>query len=318
MDEQVQQRDRKLRQYTESLERMGELVDFAALAAAVDAACPRPDRSKGGRLPYLWLFKQHLVTGGPGAQGFFDAVQQQLQAHGCIPRGGQIVDATIKARWTKKHGKSHFGYKLHANVDVRCKLIRRCKVTPANVDDGNTLPVVVDRANTAVRLYGDRGYDHESNRGLPAKQGLRDGMARKARPGRKLGLRTQARNRAINRKRLRVEHVFAQLHHLGGKVVRAVTLVRNELAIVLKCAVCNARRLAWLKAYAGLSDARPRCVCKTPRQPKTGQGGPQTRAAGSAGSRFRSDGTWRKARASRISPLHEFLEVSHKSQIEMI
>lgn len=40
-------RDQKLQQYSGSLERMAELVDFGKVAAAVDAACPRPDRSKG-------------------------------------------------------------------------------------------------------------------------------------------------------------------------------------------------------------------------------------------------------------------------------
>jgi hypothetical protein len=45
-------RDQKLQQYTVSLQRMGELVDFENVAAAVDAACPRADRSKGGRPPY--------------------------------------------------------------------------------------------------------------------------------------------------------------------------------------------------------------------------------------------------------------------------
>ena len=228
-----QQRDKKLVQYTASLDRMAELVDFAAVAAAVDGACPRPDRSsKGGRPPYptlvmvrvlflqalynlsdeecehqlldrrsfqrfcgladelsvpdartVWLFRQRLTAGGLGARAIFEAMQQQLQAHGYLPRGGQIVDATIvkapiqqlekdekaqldegkvpkdwrlkkvrhkdiQARWTKKHSRSFFGYKLHANVDVRWKLIRRWKVTPANVDDGQTLPEVLDRANT--------------------------------------------------------------------------------------------------------------------------------------------------------------------------
>jgi hypothetical protein len=38
------------------------------------------------------------------------------------------------------------------------------------------------------------------------------------------------------------------LHHLGGKLVRAVTLARNELAIALKCAAYNAKRLVWLHA----------------------------------------------------------------------
>ncbi len=328
-----QQRDRKLVQYTASLDRMGELVDFVAVAAAVDKVCPRPDRSsKGGRPSYptlvmvkvlflqalynladeetehqlldrrsfqrfcgladelsvpdartIWLFKQRLARGGIGAKAIFEAVQQQLQAHGYLPRGGQIVDATIvkapiqhldkdekaqldegkapkdwslkklrhkdcQARWTKKHSRSFFGYKLHANVDVRWKLIRRCAVTAANVDDGRTLPQVLDPANTAAHLYADRGYDHQANRQVLAEHGWKDGIARKASPGQELGERAKARNKAINRRRSRVEHVFAQLHHLGGKLVRAVTLARNELAIVLKCTTYNAKRLVWLQA----------------------------------------------------------------------
>lgn len=185
-------------------------------------ACPRADRSKGGRPPYptelmvrllfiqslynlsdedceyqvldrmsfqhfcrldgalhipdartLWSFKQRLAQGSLGARAIFDAVSLQLQQHGYIPRGGQIVDASIvqapvtqtnrderealnegrkpegwsakrmrhtdgDARWTKKHGKSFYGYKVHANADARYKLIRRAKITAANVDDGQT------------------------------------------------------------------------------------------------------------------------------------------------------------------------------------
>jgi transposase, IS5 family len=329
-----ERRDQKLQQYTAGLQRMAELVDFAKVAAAVDAACPRPDRSKGGRPPYptglmvrvlflqalynlsdeqtehqlldrrsfqrfcglaeewhvpdartIWVFKQRLAQGGLGAQAIFKAVHQQIQAHGYIPRGGQIIDATIvrapiqqlskdekaqvyqgkipedwslkkvrhkdlHARWTKKHSRSYHGYKLHANVDACWKLIRRWKVTPANADDGNNLASVVDPTNTAARLLADRGYDYEVNRQLLARHGWRDGIARKAAPGMELGARAKARNKAINRRRSRVEHVFAQLHHLGGKLVRAVTLARNELAIALKCAAYNAKRLVWLHANA--------------------------------------------------------------------
>ena len=132
-------------------------------------------------------------------------------------------------------------------MDVRWKFIRRWKVTPANVDDGNTLPDIVDHANTAARLLADRGYDHEANRKVLARHGWKDGIARKARAGKKLGERAQVRNKAINRTRSRVEHVFGQLRHFGGKVVRAVTLARNELAFAIKCAVYNARRLVLLE-----------------------------------------------------------------------
>jgi len=31
-------------------------------------------------------------------------------------------------RWTKKHGKSHYGYKNHINVDKEHKLIRGSRV----------------------------------------------------------------------------------------------------------------------------------------------------------------------------------------------
>ena len=128
----------------------------------------------------------------------------QLQQHGYIPRGGQIVDASIvqapltqankderqalnegrrpegwsakrlrhtdrDARWTKKHGKSFYGYKVHANTDARYKLIRRVKVTPANVDDGQTLKEVLERANTGARVLADRGYDAQTNMSLTSE-----------------------------------------------------------------------------------------------------------------------------------------------------
>lgn len=231
----------------------------------------------------LWSFKQRLAQGGLGGQAIFDAVSQQLQRHGYIPRGGQIVDASIvqapitqlrseerealnqgqapegwsakrlrhtdrQARWTKKHGKSFYGYKLHANSDARYKLIRKVKVTAANVDDGQTLAEVLERGNTGSRVLADRGYDAQANRELLERHKLKDGIARRAKPGQDKRQRLDARNKTINRVRARGEHVFAGLEQLGGKWVRALSLARNELAILLKCAAYNARRLVWLVA----------------------------------------------------------------------
>jgi transposase, IS5 family len=327
------QRQAKLGGFIANLAAMDELIDFGAIAAEVDAACPRPDRSKGGRPPYptevmvrllfiqalynlsdedceyqvldrmsfqhfcrldgalhipdartLWSFKQRLAKGGLGGRAVFDAVSLQLQQHGYIPRGGQIVDASIvqapvtqtrsderealnegrapegwsakrlrhtdrDARWTKKHGKSFYGYKLHANADARYKLIRRVKVTAANVDDGQTLKDVLDTANTRSRLLADRGYDAQANRELLQANQLSDGIARRAKPGQDRRQRLDARNKAIGRIRARGEHVFAGLEQLGGKCVRAMTLARNELALLLKCAAYNARRLVWLASH---------------------------------------------------------------------
>lgn len=47
-----ERREGKLGSYVAKLAAMDELIDFAAIAVAVDQACPRADRSKGGRPPY--------------------------------------------------------------------------------------------------------------------------------------------------------------------------------------------------------------------------------------------------------------------------
>ena len=333
----VQQRKAKLEGYVQTLAAMDELIDFAAMAAAVDKACPRADRSKGGRPPYptealvrmvflqglynlsdeqcehqvldrlsfqrfcrldgalnipdartLWNFRQRLAEGGLGGRAIFEALSQQLQRHGFIPRGGQIVDASIvqapitqanarerealnkgeapegwskkrlahtdrDARWTQKHGKSYYGYKLHGTVDARYKLIRQMKITAANADDGQQLPDVLQVANTRKRLLDDRGYDSAANRQMLQQHGLADGIARRAKPGQTAKVRLKQRNKTINRTRARVEHVFAALSQQGGKCVRAMTLARNALAITLQCAAYNARRLVWLVKSAGPS-----------------------------------------------------------------
>jgi hypothetical protein len=46
-----EQRQTKLGGFIANLAAMDELIDLVAIAARVDAACPRPDRGKGGRPP---------------------------------------------------------------------------------------------------------------------------------------------------------------------------------------------------------------------------------------------------------------------------
>lgn len=125
-------------------QRKAKLEGYVQTLAAMDAACPRADRSKCGRPPYptealvrmvflqglynlsdeqcehqildrlsfqrfcrldgalhipdartLWAFRQRLAQGGLGGKAIFETLSQQLQRHGLIPRGGQIVDASI-------------------------------------------------------------------------------------------------------------------------------------------------------------------------------------------------------------------------------
>lgn len=108
----------------------------------------------------VWLYREKLAK-AEMVKALFDKFDGFLRDNGYLAMGGQIVDASIvpvpkqrnsreeneaikadrtpkgwnkkprkkrqkdvDARWTKKHGKSHYGYKNHINVDRRHKLIR--------------------------------------------------------------------------------------------------------------------------------------------------------------------------------------------------
>ncbi|WP_244306798.1 transposase [Azotobacter salinestris] len=50
--------------------------------------------------------------------------------------------------------------------------------------------------------------------------------------------------------RARVEHVFASLAQMGGKMVRSIGLVRAEFGLVVKSAVYNLKRMSRLLEMA--------------------------------------------------------------------
>lgn len=232
----------------------------------------------------FWTFQQVLMKAG-AAPVIAEAVQQQLAGAGYIARNGQLIDATIvrapvqhftkaekaildrgeipddwspakraqkdlDARWTKKHGKSHFGYKAHVSADVRYKLARKHAVTDASVHDTHHFEDLLDPTNTSREVSADKGYvDGEREARLTAA-GWRVKVQRKAKPGRPLGERQKARNTRIAKVRARVEHVFAGLYPMGGQIVRTIGQARAEFQIVTKLAVYNMKRLTSLNKCA--------------------------------------------------------------------
>ena len=81
--------------------------------------------------------------------------------HGQVPKywnASKRAQKDTDARWTKKHGKSYFGYKVHANTDRRWGFVRVHTVTPANVHDSQQFDAVLDRANTSRTIRADSAY----------------------------------------------------------------------------------------------------------------------------------------------------------------
>jgi IS5 family transposase len=67
----------------------------------------------------------------------------------------------VDARWTKKNDATFFGYKNHASVDAKHKLIREYATTSAEVHDSHVLETVLDPENTNADVYADSAYSSE-------------------------------------------------------------------------------------------------------------------------------------------------------------
>jgi IS5 family transposase len=153
----------------------------------------------------------------------------------------------VDARWTKKHGKSYYGYKNHINVDAEHKLVRDYQVTPANVHDSQVFDDVIDPDNADPEVWADSAYRSEETQAVLEKAGYVSHIQEKGQAGQPLSDEQNRANRERSRIRSRVEHVFGvQENSLGGKLVRTVGLARAAVKIGLMNLSYNLKRYAYL------------------------------------------------------------------------
>ncbi len=226
----------------------------------------------------IWAWRERLKThdliGDISA-----AVSGQLDRAGFIARGGQIIDASIvdapiqrnkreenqaikrdevpedwsdakreqkdvEARWTKKHGKSFYGYKLHANTDRRWGFIRRHDVTAANVHDGQRFECLLDSSNTRRTIRADSGYADRGREARLRAQGYVVDIQHKGSATKPLSEAQRRRNHRIAKDRAFGEHPFARIAQQGGKYLRTIGLARAKVVIGLKVVAHNLMRLS--------------------------------------------------------------------------
>ena len=185
-------------------------------------------------------------AGGHRVEALFEDFDGYLEKQGYLAMGGQIIDASIvpvpkqrnsrddnarikdgetpegwkdqpakrsqkdtDARWTKKHGKSHYGYKNHVNVDRRHKLVRRYQVTDAAVHDSQVVEDILDPDNTASDVWADSAYRSAEIEAKLKEKGLNSRIHRKGHRDKPLSEREKRGNKARSKVEwARVEHVF--------------------------------------------------------------------------------------------------------------
>lgn len=232
----------------------------------------------------LWLYREALAKAG-AVEGLFDSY---LKAQGYLAMGGQIIDATIvpaprqrnsrddnamvksgktpaewekkpaknrqkdkDARWTKKHGRSHFGYKNHISIDERHKLVRRYAVSSASVHDSQKLEDVLDGENTASGVWADSAYRSKETEAVLRARAMTSHIHQRGSRGKQLTPRQEAANKTGSKVRARVEHVFGNQHvAMGGKFVRTIGIVRVAVKIGMQNLAYNMRRLVVLERSA--------------------------------------------------------------------
>lgn len=195
------------------------------------------------------------------AEKLLAEVNRQLDARGLILRRGTLVDATIlkaavrppggdagkvserdpQAGWTKKNGRSRFGYKAHAAVDEGSGLVREAVMTPADVHDSVMGDDLVQGDEDAV--YADKAYDSAERRAGLRARGIKPRIMYQARRNRPLKPWQVAFNKAVAPIRASIERLFATMKRAYGyRRVRYLGLARNDVQLQTMCAAINLRR----------------------------------------------------------------------------
>ncbi len=221
----------------------------------------------------IWLYRERIKKAGL-MESLFDTLLVQINGAGFTARKGQVIDAAlvpapkqrnsreenagikagqapgdwpenkrrqkdVEARWTKKHGKSHYGYKNHIGVDRQHKIIRRYSVTTASVHDSQEFEGLLDEQNSSRDVWADSAYRSKKMERKLKQQGYRSHVHRKGTKKRALNAREQEANRKRSRIRARVEHIFAQQQ---ARLIRTIGMERAAVKIGFMNLVYNMRR----------------------------------------------------------------------------
>lgn len=235
----------------------------------------------------LWLHREALARAG-AVEELFAEFDSYLRDHGFLAMGGQIVDATIvaaprqrnsrddnetikqggtpqgwraqpaelrqkdrDARWTKKHGRTYYGYKNHVSADREHKLVRRYTVTDAARHDSGEFNAGLDSSNTCSKVWADSADRSAGTEADLAARGFKSCIHRRGARNRPLSAREQRGNSTRSRVRSRVEHVFGhQAAAMAGKLVRTIGLVRATMKIGMQNLTYNMSRFAHLQSVA--------------------------------------------------------------------
>jgi len=185
----------------------------------------------------------------------FNEFNKQLKSLNLIVGKGTIVDATIKqaqassesnrdkdADFTKKHGKTYYGYKGHIAIDEDSEVIKTVEFTKASIHDSSAFDQLVDYSEQAV--FADKGYANKIRRKKLEANGIFDGILAKGYRNKPLSKSDKRFNKLLSSVRNRVERPFAFMKRvLQYGRCSYYDIKRNRFEFIIGALVYNIRKL---------------------------------------------------------------------------
>ena len=218
----------------------------------------------------IWLFRDTLTEKNV-TEKLFNLFSDELKKKGLILNEGKIIDASFvevpiqrntreenkkikegeipepwkekpnkleqkdtDARWTKKNGKSYYGYKDHVKVDEKSKLIDTYTVTDASVHDSQETEPLLSEQDKGQSLHADSAYSGEAVEATVEKHEMKNHIHEKGYRNHPLTEVQKENNKTKSRTRARVEHVFGFIENsMNGSFIRSIGIKRATTMIGL-------------------------------------------------------------------------------------
>lgn len=233
----------------------------------------------------IWLFKENLIKANV-IERLFKKFESQMEKEGMIVKEGSIVDATIvevprqrnskeenqqikegripeqweekpaklrqkdtDARWMKKNGENHYGYKNHIKVCRKTKMITKYEVTDASVHDSQAIEELLDKSDSHHELYADSAYSRQGGIKVTLKKRkIRNRIHEKGYKEKPLTEKQKDMNRKKSKIRARIEHIFGFMtNSMKDIFIRTIGKVRARATIGLMNLTFNMSRYLQLR-----------------------------------------------------------------------
>lgn len=218
----------------------------------------------------IWHFREQLVKQNIIVE-LFNRFNEELQKNNLIANEGKIVDASfvevpiqrnkreenkqikkgeipdawktspnkleqkdVDARWTKKNGKSYYGYKDHIKADSKSKLIDSYTVTDASVHDSQEIENLLEEKDKGQGLHADSAYSGEKVKGIVQQYEMKNHIHEKGYRGNPLSEEQKQSNSNKSKTRARIEHIFGFIENsMHGCYIRTIGLKRATAVVGL-------------------------------------------------------------------------------------